>query len=49
MHNRNTLASQRTDLAQVKDLLDSQALMRMVDALESIAGSLAKLEEDWRG
>lgn len=43
------LANQRETLAQVKPLLDSQALMRMVDALESIAVSLQRLEEDWRG
>jgi len=49
MGNREALANQRTELAQVKPLLDSQSLMRMVDALESIAVSLQRLEEDWRG
>ena len=49
MKDRDALANQRVTLAQVKPLLDAQALMRMVDALESIAVSLQRLEEDWRG
>lgn len=49
MKNPEALANQRTELGQVKPLLDTQARMRMVDALESIAVSLQRLEEDWRG
>lgn len=49
MQDCEALANQRVTLAQVKPLLDTQALMRMVDALESIAVSLQRLEEDWRG
>lgn len=49
MQDGEALANQRVTLAQVKPLLDAQALMRMVDALESIAVSLQRLEEDWRG
>lgn len=49
LQDRDALANQRVTLAQVKPLLDAQALMRMVDALESIAVSLQRLEEDWRG
>lgn len=49
MQDGEALANQRTELGQVKPLLDTQARMRMVDALESIAVSLQRLEEDWRG